>query len=146
MRSRLLIALGATMLTVGCMELEDVNLTAIDTPTVGWSDSVEFTFDNQDTLSRRDVDIFAYLMPLNGSVLDSLPLHIVTTAPDGARVVEQFTIYIDNRDGVRRQSNRYHETTYRSDVVWRQKGLYRVLVYPRGTVDGVESIGVKLSR
>ncbi len=126
-----------------CISRDQVALIA-DIDPVKWQSAVEFTIDNQDTVSLREISIFARYQP-SQELVDSLPLHIVTIAPDRARVVEQLTLYFD-RNSTTQWRRLYREMTYRQGVIWRQSGEYKMMIYPQQPTLGVENIGITLKK
>ncbi|MFI3247828.1 MAG: hypothetical protein R3Y39_01710 [Rikenellaceae bacterium] len=112
-----------------------------DVDPIRWREAAEFTLLNSDTLSVRDISIFARYQP-TGERIDSLPLHIVTVAPNKARVVEQFTLQLKNRVGDQWRRRVFYEAPYRHEVKLRQSGEYKILIYPQSPQSGVEAIGI----
>lgn len=108
-----------------------------------WREAALFSIPNSDVTSSREISIFVRYQPSYERV-DSLPLHVVTIAPDEARVVEQMTIYFDN--GLSQQWRRrlYQETPYRQGVRFNQSGEYKIMIYPQGVARGVEAVGLKI--
>ncbi len=123
--------------------VEDQQSLVVEVDPMQWREAAHFSIINSDTLSLRDISIFARYKFTKERV-DSLPLHVVTTAPDQRRVVEQFTIYFDHNPGRQWERRLYREVTYRERVVFNQSGEYKIMIYPQQPAYGVEAIGVAI--
>ncbi|MFI3289812.1 MAG: hypothetical protein SNH55_05250 [Rikenellaceae bacterium] len=130
------------MILFGCMSDNQLSL-VVDIDPIHWREAAHFSIENSDTLSRRDISIFARYQ-LTKERVDSLPLHIITIAPDQTQIVEQFTIYINHKSGDQWVRRLYREELYRKDVVFNQLGEYEIMIYPQISTHGVEAIGVAI--
>ncbi len=130
------------MILSGCTVENRLSM-VVDIDPVHWREAAHFSIMNSDTLSRRDISIFARYQPTKERV-DSLPLHIITIAPDQKQIVEQFTIYINHKPGDQWVHRLYREELYREDVVFNQIGEYKIDIYPQVSTHGVEAIGVAI--
>lgn len=128
------------LLMVSCVDDRQLSMVA-DLGSDQWRDAVQFDISNEDTLSMRNILLFVRYKPAFERI-DSLPLHVVTIAPDRVRAVEQLTIYFPRTSSDLWQRRLYGEAEYRRDVVFNQIGDYRVLIYPQQPTYNVESVGV----
>lgn len=132
-----------TMLFMSCT-LDSQPSYVVDLDPTYWREAAEFTVPNTDTIDNsREISIFVRFQPSKERV-DSLPLHIVTIAPDAERVVEQFTIYFKHKMGDQWRRRLYREVPYRRRVRLSQEGEYKILIYPHRPTHGVEAIGVAI--
>ncbi len=115
----------------------------VDVDPVQWREAAQFSIPNDDVTSKRDISIFVRYQPSFEKV-DSLALHVVTIAPDEARVVEQMTIHFDNSLKYQWRRRLYKEALYRQGVRLGQDGEYKVMIYPQGVAKGIEAVGVKI--
>lgn len=105
-----------------------------------WSNAEEFTYDNQDSLSKRDISIVVrYSMPY---VADSLPLRVLTISPDSMLLDEPFTLHIPHLADMYPEE---HTFVYRSNVVLRRKGDYIFRLTPDNPVEGIAAVGIVVS-
>ena len=102
-----------------------------------WRDAEEFYFDNQDSLSRRDISI---VVRYDGSCdVDSIALKVLTISPDSMLYEEPFTLRIPRLADMRPQE---HTFPYRSNVLLRQKGNYYFRITPSEPAEGIASVGL----
>ncbi len=107
-----------------------------------WSDVAIVEIPNEDTLSSRDMTIFVKHQPYEQ--IDSLGVTIYMVAPDEATYSEHMTLRFE---GCRRGLSvvaHLHEVPYRQDVVLRQRGLYKMYIFPSAPLRGIEGVGVIL--
>lgn len=105
-----------------------------------WSTTEEFTFDNGDSLAKRDLSIVVRYG--SGYVADSVALHILTISPDSMVVKEPFTLHIPRIREVRPEEQTF---LYRRNVVFSRKGEYQFRIIPDTAVEGISSIGIIVS-
>ena len=108
-----------------------------------WSEPVEVTLPNGDTLSMYDLVIaLRHDNSLNGSRVD---MTVRTVTPDSLWVEEQLSMGVGD-DG--RSSSLSHETSciYRRNVRLAREGNYRIIVTPQHPVRGVTAVGVDMSK
>lgn len=129
---------------VSCMGDDKLSMVA-DLDPAQWREAVQFEILNSDTLSMRDISVFVRYKP-SFQRIDSLALHVVTIAPDQARVVEQLTIFFPRTSDDLWRRRLYGEATYRKAVRLSQMGDYRVLIYPQQAAQGVEAVGITLRK
>ncbi len=113
-----------------------------DTDPLEWREGATIAIENVDTLSRRDVTIFVRHQPQRN--LESIDVRIYTSSPDHTIHYDELTIPLDNSSAGRRSSMKINHLLYRQDVVWSQRGVYNIDLFPLTTVEGVEAIGVEI--
>lgn len=105
-----------------------------------WSEAEEFSYTNEDSLSKRDISIVVrYSMPY---VADSLPLRVLTISPDSMLLDEPFTLHIPHLADMYPEE---HTFVYRSNVVLRRKGDYIFRLTPDNPVEGIAAVGIVVS-
>lgn len=105
-----------------------------------WSEAEEFTYTNEDSLSRRDLSIVVrYSMPY---IADSLPLRILTISPDSMLLEEPFTLHIPHLADMYPEE---HTFVYRRNVVLGLKGDYLFRLTPEHPVEGISAVGLVVS-
>ncbi|MBQ2142914.1 MAG: hypothetical protein II204_07160 [Alistipes sp.] len=102
-----------------------------------WSGTEEFTYDNADSLSKRDISIVVRYG--TGYVADSVCLHILAISPDSMVTEEPFTLRIPRIKEVRPEEQTF---IYRRNVVLSRKGEYHFRLTPDSLVEGISSIGI----
>ena len=104
-----------------------------------WSNAEEFTYDNQDSLSKRDISIVVRY----GSdyVADSVSLRILAISPDSLVTEEPFTLRIPRIKEVRPEEQTF---LYRKDVVLGRCGEYTFRITPDTLVEGISSVGLMI--
>ncbi|MBR5133546.1 MAG: hypothetical protein IKV29_05520 [Alistipes sp.] len=102
-----------------------------------WLDAEEFTYENSDTLYRRNISIN---VRYDGDyVADSVPLKILTISPDSMVLEEDFTLHIPHLADMRPEE---HTFVYRSNVLLKRSGEYRFRLTPLEPIDGIASVGL----
>lgn len=132
------------LLMVSCVD-DDQLMMVVDLDSGQWREAAQFDIPNNDIRSMREISLFVRYQPSFARV-DSLPLHIVTIAPDETRVVEQMTIYFPRTSSDLWRKRLYGEAVYRKNVRLSQSGDYRVLIYPQQITQGVEAVGITLKK
>ncbi len=113
----------------------------VDVDVDGWSDRAGVEVINTDTVTPRNIEIFARYSP--SLVDDSMRLIINTIAPDSTSYDEEVTIYLNTRM-LERGASRIDRYPYRHNVVWRQMGSYKIEMTPAAEIVGVEAIGLNI--
>lgn len=128
-----IVALSA--LCVACNEPQH-SIEMHDMDEAVWSNAEEFTYDNQDSLSKRDISIVVRY----GSdyVADSVSLRILAISPDSLVTEEPFTLRIPRIKEVRPEEQTF---LYRKDVVLGRCGEYTFRITPDTLVEGISSVG-----
>lgn len=131
-----IVALSA--LCVACNEPQH-SIEMHDMDEAVWSNAEEFTYDNQDSLSKRDISIVVRY----GSdyVADSVSLRILAISPDSLVTEEPFTLRIPRIKEVRPEEQTF---LYRKDVVLGRCGEYTFRITPDTLVEGVSSVGLMI--
>ena len=131
-----IVALSA--LCVACNEQQH-SIEMHDMDEAVWSNAEEFTYDNQDSLSKRDISIVVRY----GSdyVADSVSLRILAISPDSLVTEEPFTLRIPRIKEVRPEEQTF---LYRTDVVLGRCGEYTFRITPDTLVEGLSSVGLMI--
>lgn len=131
-----IVALSA--LCVACNEPQH-SIEMHDMDEAVWSNAEEFTYDNQDSLSKRDISIVVRY----GSdyVADSVSLRILAISPDSLVTEEPFTLRIPRIKEVRPEEQTF---LYRKDVVLGRCGEYTFRITPDTLVEGISSVGLMI--
>ena len=131
-----IVALSA--LCVACNEPQH-SIEMHDMDEAVWSNAEEFTYDNQDSLSKRDISIVVRY----GSdyVADSVSLRILAISPDSLVTEEPFTLRIPRIKEVRPEEQTF---LYRKDVVLCRCGEYTFRITPDTLVEGISSVGLMI--
>ena len=131
-----IVALSA--LCVACNEPQH-SIEMHDVDEAVWSNAEEFTYDNQDSLSKRDISIVVRY----GSdyVADSVSLRILAISPDSLVTEEPFTLRIPRIKEVRPEEQTF---LYRKDVVLGRCGEYTFRITPDTLVEGISSVGLMI--
>ncbi|MFI3304924.1 MAG: hypothetical protein R3Y68_00245 [Rikenellaceae bacterium] len=113
-----------------------------DTNPIEWREGATIAIENVDTLSRRDISIFVRHQAQHN--LESVEVRIYTSSPDHTIHCDELTIALDNSSKGRRSSLKINNLLYRQDVVWSQRGVYNIDLFPLTPTEGVEAIGVEI--
>ena len=116
---------------------------AADTDPAAWQQAAEVTIANDDTLARRDLDLF--LRCNDRFAEDTLTVRIATVTPDSLRFGEWFLLVIPHPKGPAALM-REAAIPYRRRIRLTQHGDYRCSVTPVRPVRGVEAVGVDLQQ
>ena len=126
------------LVTISCKEqVHSVEMHDIKTDT--WSASEEFTYDNTDSLSKRDISIVVRYG--RGYTADSVGLRILAISPDSLVTAEEFTLRIPRIKEVRPEEQTF---LYRKDVVLGRCGEYKFRITPDTLVEGISSVGIMI--
>lgn len=114
---------------------------AADTDPAAWQQAAEVTIANDDTLARRDLDLFLRCNDRFGE--DTLTVHITLLTPDSLRFGEPFLLTLRHD---RRTAALASEAVipYRRRVRFGRTGDYRIRITPARPVRGVESVGIHI--
>lgn len=108
-----------------------------DTERVVWDSAEEFTYDNSDTLYRRDISI---TVRYNGRMTaESVPMKILTVSPDSMVLEEDFTLRIPQLADMRPDE---HTFIYRKGVLLKHRGEYMFRLTPLEPIEGIASVGI----
>ena len=131
-----LILVVCTVLAVSCHEQQH-SVAMHDIETDAWSTSEEFTYNNTDSLSKRDISIVVRYG--KGYTADSVGLRILAISPDSLVTAEPFTLRIPRIKEVRPEEQTF---LYRKDVVLGRCGEYKFRIMPDTLVEGISSVGI----
>lgn len=114
---------------------------AADTDPAAWHETAEMTLRNDDTLARRDLDLFLRCNDRFGE--DTLTVHITLLTPDSLRFGEPFLLTLRHD---RRTAALASEAVipYRRRVRFGRTGDYRIRITPARPVRGVEAVGIHI--
>lgn len=108
-----------------------------DQPSVVWDSAEEFTYDNSDTLYRRNISI---TVRYDGKMTaESVPIKILTVSPDSMVLEEDFTLRIPQLADMRPEE---HTFIYRKGVLLKRRGEYMFRLTPLEPVEGIASVGI----
>ncbi len=102
-----------------------------------WYSTEKFYYENEDTLSRRDIAVVVRYGA--GYVADSVALRIMCVSPDSLVVEEPFTLHIPHLGDMRPEE---HTFLYRRNVVLGSRGRYTFHLCPEHQVEGISSVGL----
>ena len=108
-----------------------------DIKTDTWSTSEEFSYNNTDSLSKRDISIVVRYG--NGYTADSVSLRILAISPDSLVTAEEFTLRKPRTKEVRPEEQTF---LYRKDVALGRCGEYKFHITPDTLVEGISSVGI----
>jgi hypothetical protein len=131
-----LILVVCTALAVSCNEQQH-SVAMHDIETDAWSTSEEFTYNNTDSLSKRDISIVVRYG--KGYTADSVGLRILAISPDSLVTAEPFTLRIPRIKEVRPEEQTF---LYRKDVVLGRCGEYKFHITPDTLIEGISSVGI----
>ena len=108
-----------------------------DTESRVWSEAEDFTYENSDTLYRRDISI---TVRYDGDyVASEVPMKILTISPDSMVLEEDFTLRIPHLADMRPEE---HTFVYRSNVLLKRRGTYSFRLTPDEPAEGIASVGI----
>ena len=107
----LLVAIAILFVAVACVS-EGRSVEVHDQSKSLWASSEEFYYENEDTLSMRDIAIV--LRYDRGEVADSVALNIMTISPDSMIVDEPFVLHVPRLGDLRPAEQTF---LYRRNVV-----------------------------
>ena len=133
---RLMVVVVVAAMGIACRG-EQRAIEVHDQPTRGWEGVEEFVFQNDDSLSMREIAVV--LRYDRGDVADSVALNILTISPDSLVLSEDMTLRIPRLGDMRPAEQSF---IYRRGVVLQRKGEYRFRLTPQARVEGVSSVGL----
>lgn len=135
-RAKYLVAALVVVLCVACSG-GSRSVEMHDQPSVVWDSAEEFTYDNSDTLYRRNISI---TVRYSGEMTaQSVPLKILTVSPDSMVLEEDFTLRIPQLADMRPEE---HTFIYRRGVMLKRCGEYMFRITPMEPVEGIASVGI----
>ena len=138
LRSKL-VAVTMLFVAVACVS-EGRSVEVHDQPKSLWVNCEEFYYENEDTLTMRDMSIVVRYGA--GYVADSVALRILSVSPDSMVFEEPFTLHIPHLADMRPEEQTF---VYRRNVTLRNKGDYRFRLTPVEPVEGIAAVGVVIS-
>lgn len=135
LRSKL-VAVTMLFVAVACVS-EGRSVEVHDQPKSLWVNCEEFYYENEDTLSMRDIAIV--LRYDRGEVADSVALNVMTISPDSMIVDEPFVLHIPRLGDMRPAEQTF---LYRRNVVLNCPGRYLFRLRPTGVAEGINSVGI----
>ncbi len=133
-------AFVATMASCGVESPTQSYLSDVDP--LMWRQVAPIAINNRDTTSMRDIAIVVRHQPHER--LDSITLRITTQSPDSTRFTEKITIRLGAKRRRRLGATITEIVPYRENVVFGQRGIYNIGIYPTPPLKGVEAIGVEI--
>ena len=107
-----------------------------------WESAESITYDNNDTLSLRNINI---ALRYNDNFREAtLPLKIGITTPDARHFEEVVELRLSHPSTALTVATT-ESLPYRADVLLNQKGCYTFSFEPQTEVEGVEAIGVEFN-
>lgn len=107
-----------------------------------WESAESITYDNNDTLSLRNINI---ALRYNDNFREAtLPLKIGITTPDARHFEEVVELRLSHPSTALTVATT-ESLPYRADVLLNQKGCYTFSFEPQTEVQGVEAIGVEFN-
>ena len=132
-----ILALSLTAIVIACGGGGSHSVEIHDNEGCVWWEAEEFSYENSDTLYRRNISIN---VRYNGDyVVDSVPLKILTISPDSLVLEEDFTLYIPRLADMRPKEQTF---VYRSNVLLKRSGVYRFRLTPQQPIEGIASVGL----
>ena len=106
-----------------------------------WESAESITYDNNDTLSLRNISI---ALRYNDNFREAtLPLKITITTPDARHFEEVVELRLSHPSTALTVATT-ESLPYRADVLLSQKGYYTFSFEPQTEVQGIEAIGIEL--
>ena len=106
-----------------------------------WESAESITYDNNDTLSLRNINI---ALRYNDNFREAtLPLKITITTPDARHFEEVVELRLSHPSTALTVATT-ESLPYRADVLLSQKGCYTFSFEPQTEVQGIEAIGIEL--
>ncbi|MBP3550029.1 MAG: hypothetical protein J6J57_00070 [Alistipes sp.] len=135
---RIIVAVLA-MAMCSCLAPQNTQMVGVDVRS--WDSAESVVFDNNDTLSLRNLNIT--LRYNDNFQQTSLPLKVTVRTPD-ARHFEEEVILPLHHPRTALTVATTESLPYRADVLLNQKGIYTFSFEPQSAVRGIEAIGVEL--
>lgn len=140
---RWLLGIMAAVILSGCGYINQSSF-ADNVDVEGWKSAATININNFDTIGDRNLTLF--ILYEADKIAGLLPLNVVTESPSGVKVAEQVDVWLDHERGREATLNRtIQHFIYREDVMWRELGEYKILIYPRAEqVKGVVAAGIRI--
>ena len=127
------------MAMYGCLAPQNTQMVGVNMRS--WESAESITYDNNDTLSLRNINI---ALRYNDNFREAtLPLKVVVTTPDNRQFEEQIRLQLHHPRTALTVATT-ESLPYRADVLLSQKGCYTFSFEPLSRVQGVEAIGIEL--
>ena len=135
---RVIVAVLA-MAMCSCLAPQNTQMVGVDVQS--WDSAESVVFDNNDTLSLRNINI---ALRYNDNFKQAtLPLKVAITTPDARHFEEEIVLALHHPRTALTVAT-IESLPYRADVLLNQKGLYTFSFEPKSAVRGVEAIGIEL--
>ena len=136
-RLRILAAVLA-IATSSCLAPQNSLMVGVDMRS--WSGAESLNYDNDDTISLRNLDI---ALRYNDNFKQAvLPLKIAVTTPDARYFEERVELQLQHPSTALSVATT-ECVPYRADVQLSQRGCYTFTFEPQSEVRGVEAVGIK---
>jgi hypothetical protein len=134
-----IVAVALAMAMFSCLAPQNTQMVGVDMRS--WERAESITYDNNDTLSLRNINI---ALRYNDNFREAtLPLKITITTPDNRQFEEQITLQ-PHRPHTALTVATTESLPYRADVLLSQKGYYTFSFEPQIAIQGIEAIGIEL--
>lgn len=143
MRTRITIvaAIVSAMLSIGC--LSPHQSTAVDVDATVWSAPATLLLPNADTTTLRDLHLFFRCTDRFSA--DSVSFRIVFHTPDSSAFEEFFSASFPSKITAAALHSEF-VVPYRRQVCFKESGNYRLQITPLQPLQGVESVGINISK
>ncbi len=135
---RIVVAMAA-MAMCSCLARQSAYMTNVDMQS--WSRSESLAYDNNDTLSLRNLNIA--IRYNDNYKASSLPLKLAISTPDERCFVDTLTLQLSHPTTAVALSTT-ESIPYRTDVLLKQRGAYIFAFEPLTEIEGIEAIGIEL--
>ena len=134
-----IIVVVLAMAMCSCLAPQNTQMVGVDM--WSWDSAESVVFDNNDTLSLRNLNI---TLRYNDNFKQAtLPLKVAITTPD-ARHFEEEIVLVLHHPRTALTVATTESLPYRADVLLNQKGHYTFSFEPQSAVRGMEAIGIEL--
>lgn len=131
-----ILVVAMASIVVSCNDIQH-SVDMHDVEERAWSTPEVFLYENEDSLTMRDLSIVVRYG--TGYVSDSVSMRILTISPDSMVVEEPFTLHIPRIREVRPTEQTF---LYRRNVILGRKGTYEFRLLPDTATKGINSIGI----
>lgn len=136
---RLLIAILAVVVSIGCTSKSHIDMQPVDV--FDWNRPVSIIYENSHTESLRTI---AIAMRYNSNFdTDTLSVDIHTSLPDVHQCKERVVLHF-KRDYHASAVTSSESIAYRHNCSLNQSGCYIFTITPCRTVKGVEAVGIEI--
>lgn len=136
---RLLIAIFAMFVAIGCTSKSHIDMQPVDV--FGWNRPVSIIYENNDTNTLRTI---AIAMRYNSNFdTDTLSVDIHTSLPDVHQCKERVVLHFKH-DYHASAVTSSESSPYRHNCLLNQSGCYIFTITPCRTVKGVEAVGIEI--